>query len=298
MIHYVIILLAVVCFTAQFAFTKIFEKSIRPTLDISLLMVAVTNLVGALMFWVISGFRVHLSPVSLFWAVALAVIMIPYYCIGVKILSLGSLAVYSMFMMLGGMLVPFFYGVLFLKETISVGQTVGTVLLTVSIVLQSLSQKSAVDIPKETNRTKALFFVLCVAIFFINGMTGVIAKAHETDVRAVDEISFTAISCTLTAVLALLLLCVIPKRREALRAALTCRPLAVMTLLGAAAYTGSFLHLKAAAFVPASIQFPLVSGGVIVLSALTAAVAFREKVTKQEWVSVMGAFLSTVLFAF
>ena len=41
-----------------------------------------------------------------------------------------------------------------------------------------------------------------------------------------------------------------------------------MILLGAAAYIGNFLHLKAASFVPASVQFPLVSGGVIVLSAL------------------------------
>jgi hypothetical protein len=34
--------------------------------------------------------------------------------IGIKVLSLGSLAVCSMFMMLGGMLVPFFYGIIFL----------------------------------------------------------------------------------------------------------------------------------------------------------------------------------------
>jgi uncharacterized membrane protein len=40
-----------------------------------------------------------------------------------------------MFMMLGGMLVPFFYGVLFLQEKLSVGKVIGTVLLTVFIVL-------------------------------------------------------------------------------------------------------------------------------------------------------------------
>ena len=61
--------------------------------------------------------------------------MLPYYLIGIKVLSLGSLAIYSMFMMLGGMLVPFFYGITFLHETISVGKVIGTVLLTVFIVL-------------------------------------------------------------------------------------------------------------------------------------------------------------------
>ena len=71
-----------------------------------------------------------------------------------------------------------------------------------------------------------------------------------------------------------------------------------MIAIGATAYTGSFLHLKAAAKVPASVQFPLVSGGVIVLSALVSAFIFREKINKKEWISVAGAFLATFLFAF
>ena len=71
-----------------------------------------------------------------------------------------------------------------------------------------------------------------------------------------------------------------------------------MIFIGAAAYTGNFLHLKAAANVPASVQFPLVSGGVIVLSALVSAFFFREKISRREWIAVGGSFLSTVLFAF
>jgi multidrug transporter EmrE-like cation transporter len=71
-----------------------------------------------------------------------------------------------------------------------------------------------------------------------------------------------------------------------------------MTLIGATAYTGNFLHLLAASDVPASVQFPLVSGGVIVLSALVSAFLFKEKLSKKEWLSIAGAFASTVLFAF
>jgi len=46
------------------------------------------------------------------------------------------------------------------------------------------------------------------------------------------------------------------------------------------------------------VQFPLVSGGVIVLSALVSAFIFKEKVSRQEWLCVGGAFLATFLFAF
>jgi drug/metabolite transporter (DMT)-like permease len=83
-----------------------------------------------------------------------------------------------------------------------------------------------------------------------------------------------------------------------MKAMVKLKPIAVMVLIGAAAYTGNFLHLKAASAVPASVQFPLVSGGVIVISALVSFFIFREKLSWKEWISIAGAFLSTVLFAF
>jgi len=76
------------------------------------------------------------------------------------------------------------------------------------------------------------------------------------------------------------------------------KPMGIMVLIGATTYTGNFLHLLAANNVPASVQFPLVSGGVIVLSALVSALFFKEKISKKEWISVVGAFVSTFLFAF
>ena len=128
--------------------------------------------------------------------------------IGIKVLSLGSLATYSMFMMLGGMLVPFFYGIIFLNETISVGKLIGTVLLTVFIIMQAIAQRLSDDGKKNDTKTRVLFFLLCILIFFINGMTGVIVKAHSISDGAVDEMSFTVIYCGMTAIASLLLLIV------------------------------------------------------------------------------------------
>ena len=301
MIDYVFIILAVACFAAQFAFTKLYEGEAGQTATSSLVMLVGTSLVGALIFFCAGGFSVSFSPISTLWAAIFAVIMIPYYMIGIKVLSLGSLAIYSMFMMLGGMIVPFFYGIIFLNEEISVGKAIGTVLLTIFIVLQALCQKSSDEEAKGGN--KYLFFILCIIIFFINGMTGVIAKAHSISVGAVDEASFTATYCAMTAVfsLAILLLSCLKSGREKARvvkSALKIKPIAIMVLLGAAAYGGNFLQLLAADKVPASVQFPLVSGGVIVLSALVSALIFREKISKKEWISVVGAFVSTFLFSF
>lgn len=71
-----------------------------------------------------------------------------------------------------------------------------------------------------------------------------------------------------------------------------------MILLGAASYGGNFFLLLAADKVPASVQFPLVSGGVILLSYAVSLFVFKEKPTKLELCCVLGSFLSTFLFAF
>lgn len=307
MMAYVIILLAVFCFAGQFAFTKLYESSVKQTTVTSLVMLVFTGSIGTILYLLIGGFRLEFSSVSIFWAVMFALVMIPYYMIGIKVLSLGSLAIYSMFMMLGGMIVPFFYGICFLRESVSVSQIFGIILLTFFIILQAISQsdveenkrEGAIDRPKK----KILFFVLCLIIFFLNGLTGVIAKAHQISGEAVDEISFTVISCALTVIFSLILLVLefLRDHKEMcrqVRSTLKMKSIWTMMMIGATAYTGNFLHLLAANDVPASVQFPLVSGGVIVLSALVSFFAFKEKLTVKEWISIGGAFVSTILFAF
>ena len=301
MTAYITILLAVFCFAGQFAFTKLYEGSVKQTNITALVMLVFTSVIGTLLYIFIGAFRVEFSAVSVFWAVLFALVMIPYYMIGIKVLSLGSLAVYGMFMMLGGMLVPFFYGVWFLRESVSVAQILGTVLLTGFIILQAVSQDKNTE--KQSIKTKAIFFALCLIIFFLNGLTGVIAKAHQISAGAVDEVSFIVISCALTAIFSLILLAFefLRNRREKSRQVMTTlkfKPMWIMALIGATTYTGNFLHLIAASDVPASVQFPLVSGGVIVLFALVSFFAFREKLTVKEWISIGGAFAATVLFAF
>ena len=169
MTDYIFIIIAVLCFAAQFAFTKLYERAVRQTAVTALVMLFVTSLIGTVLYLLVGGFRVCFSAVSLFWAAFMAVIMIPYYMIGIKVLSLGSLAIYSMFMMLGGMLVPFFYGIIMLNESVSYGKIAGTVLLTVFIILQAIWQEPTDGEKRGDKKTKWLFFALCLLIFFING---------------------------------------------------------------------------------------------------------------------------------
>ena len=300
MLDYFLIFLAVGCFALQFIFTKIYSKSVEQNFETALTMLFLTGIFGAALYFVINGFSLRFSTTSVWLAIVFAVVMIPYYTLSFKALTLGSVAIYSTFMMLGGMLLPFVYGTVWLHEPLSWGKAVGCALLCACIVAQGVSQKKAED---GKNKGNTLFFLLCLCIFIVNGLTGVIAKAHQTRPAAVDEVSFIVLSCLFTALLSLFLLSVrlCFKRQGALLSVKTVckgKALGIVFLLGAAMHTGNFLILIAAASIPASVQFPLISGGTILLSALLALLLFKEKPPKKEWLCILSAFLSSLFFAF
>lgn len=300
MYYYLILFAAVLMFAAQFAFTNIYGERVQQSFIQTLVMILLTSMIGAAMYWVIGGFRVEFSPALLFYAAAFALVMIPYYVLGIQVLSIGSVALYSMFMMLGGMALPFVYGLFFLGEPLTLGKGIGCVALSLAILAQFLAQQKQEGAKKGK---KGLFILLCIAIFILNGLTGVIAKAYAISLTRPDEIGFTVVSCFLTAVFSgALLIGVGFKQKQELISEIkkAFQPAILLCILaiGIFTHTGNFFHLMAAAQLPASVQFPMVSGGVIVCSAMVSAGIFKEKISKREWLCVALACISTVLFAF
>ena len=78
MTGYIFIAFAVICFTAQFAFTKGYEGSVKQTVTTSLLLLILTGLVGGILFFFAGGATLSLSLPSLLYAVFFAGVMIPY----------------------------------------------------------------------------------------------------------------------------------------------------------------------------------------------------------------------------
>ena len=310
---YVFIIISVFGFALQFVLMQIYEKQIKQNLTTGIFLTIITNVVGAVFFFVINLFKINVSKNAFFLAALLAVDMIAYNLLSLRALSLGNLAVYSMFMMLGGMALLVLYGVLFLKEELSVCKIIGLISLTGFMILQALStgnksdEKSQPNYKSETvndRRKKWVYLAYCVAVFIVNGLTGVISKAHQVGQNAVDEKSFLVLSCALTVVLGIIIFVIerlMPRKYESngeLFAMLKVRPLGISALLGIVMYGANYFLLLAARTVPASAQFPIVSGGVIALSALASILVFKDKLNRYEIIAVIGSFLSTILFAF
>ena len=68
-------------------------------------------------------------------------------------------------------------------------QIIGTVLLTGFIVLQAITQTDSQDknTEKQSTKTQITFFVLCLIIFFLNGLTGVIVLSALVSFFAFKE---------------------------------------------------------------------------------------------------------------
>ncbi len=145
-LSYVFLILAVVCIVGQFLITKLYQRSVRQALITSLFFVLLSSLVTLIIFFVYNGFRFGgITSYSLLLALVSSVIMIVYNVISIKILGLGEVSIYSMFMMLGGMIVPFVEGLIVNPETnrLKLTNGLGLVLLTFFLIFQVAGVKTA-----------------------------------------------------------------------------------------------------------------------------------------------------------
>lgn len=78
--------------------------------------------------------------------------------------------------MLGGMVLPYFYGLIFLDEEITLLKVVAMLMMVVAIIMQS-------DGDCENKKNSNLFYILCVAVFILNGGTSIVSKIHQINTQ-------------------------------------------------------------------------------------------------------------------
>ena len=164
--HYILVFIATVLLAVDFAFQKRYQQKQGTDVKAGLTFNAVIGLLTAMIFFIVNGFAIKLSLYSIVMAACMSICLLSYTILGFKVLKEGNMAFYTMFLMTGGMVVPYVWGVLFLDEPLSMLRLVGLIIIVVAIVLSNCS------VAKSTPKT----VVLCVVIFFLNGGCSVISK--------------------------------------------------------------------------------------------------------------------------
>lgn len=160
--YFLLLFLAAVLFASQFLFNQKFNEECGSTWHASLLFTLYTSVISFFAMLVINGFKLDFSYFSLSMATVYSAVSILYSYMSIKAFSVVNLSVYSVFAMLGGMLLPFLYGILFCNENISIGKILCCVLITVSLFITVSGGK----------KEGKLYYV---AVFILNGLVGVLS---------------------------------------------------------------------------------------------------------------------------
>ena len=318
---YLLLILAAFLLAVCFALNKIYQNHAGATLKSGFLYNTLLGLVATLIFFALNGFKFEITPFSFVLATVFTVLVVAYTLLGFKILSDGSVAVYSIFLMSGGMIIPYIYGILFLDEEFSPLRTVGLAVLIFAVVLSNFKEGGA--------RIKTSKLFMCIGVFILNGFVGIISKLHQietihTKVSTEAFVMLSEIGKFLFGGIALIVICII-ERKESIKfreghnitnemqenhevsaeyesngKALLLKKAKILIpiIVAAAAVDGIsyFLQLKGATDLPATVLFPTITGASMVFSTLADVLVFREKPSKCVIISAALSFLGTLMF--
>ena len=304
--YYLLILLAVVLLALQFSTNKLYQLRCGNTAAASLTFSTLSGLTTSVIFLILTfamGETFTVTPYSLVMAAIIAVLCCTYTFIGFKIMAFGSMSVFMMFLMLGGMLLPYLFGVFYLNEGVSVGRIIGVILLAISMVFPVLSKDRSGGV---------IFVLLCAAVFTLNGCVSITSKLHQinTDFAVCGTTTFVFLTNFMNGIISAVGLLImnlsgakktVDDKGTTVAQVIRKNTKAIaLIVIGNAAFGGIsyMLQLIGAANVPASVLYPLVTGGSVVLSAVVGLLFFKERPDKVSGIGLLLSFAATFLFLF
>jgi len=288
MLDYILIILAVILLAGNFAITKLFQLKAGAGIVASLVFNAITGIFTVVLMWSINGFRIEITGFSLLMAFLMKMSVTLYTLIGFRMMAGGQMMVYTMFLMAGGMTVPYVWGIFALGEKFSLLRLLGLVLIIAGVIFSNYSKE----------KLSWRYICMGVAVFFLNGITSVTSKLHQIETRAatVNDYSFVALTGAVGFVFCGLMLLFVRKKNATLKKIPW--KAGVLIGLGSALLSGvSFLfQLIGASNLPATVLYPMITGGAVVFTALAARLFFREKLTKPMMLGLVFCFAGTCCF--
>lgn len=279
--NYVLLLISTALFAVMFAFNDRYRAAAGSGVCAALNLSFFSSCLGVVLLWCVGGFALpEFTTFGCLMGAALAVNEILFSLFSIKTLQYVNLSVYSVYAMLGGMLLPAVFGILFAREPMT-WQIGLCVVLIFGALLLTVEGKGG-----KRSKFAPIFYLL---VFFFNGMSGVLTKIHQMGDDAVSSNSFVMWGKIGTILIAGSLLLCLPKLKFSLpkRGYLPIAGLAVTSTIANLLLVVTLQHL------PASVQYPIVTGGVMVFSTILAFL-MRERVTKRQILSMVLAVLATV----
>lgn len=276
---YSLLTVSVIMFGLQFFFNSGYQKEGGNDMIASMILTLLSSLAGVVCLAIINGFDFYCTWFTLLMAALTALNSFLFTVCSLKSLAKINLSLYSLFSMLGGMMLPFVAGLLFFDESMTLGKALCLVFVIAALAL---------TVNKGTNKGGVVYYC---GIFILNGMSGVLStiyqrSAYEKATAAGYSLWSALIS---VAVAGVYLAFVWRKVRKP-----SWKAVAFAVGGGTLSRVAGYILLLSLAVLPASIQYPFITGGVMIVSTVIAAIA-GQKPSKKEILSVVLAFVGVLV---
>lgn len=262
--YYLLVIGATAMFGVQFLFNGKYQEKAGSSVRSSMVLSLITGIVGTIALIIINGWNITLTPFTVFMAIVCALNALLFNFCSIFALKHINVSIYSLFSMIGGMTLPFVAGICFFNEGITIAKVL--CLITISVGLSFTVQKG----DKKSGR----FFY--IGVFFFNGMGALLSvlynKASFEKGAPADYSIASAICKVLLSAIVLFILKLIDRKKASHDKSVASSAI-IITLIFAAICglfnsLANFILLIALDYIPASMQYLLVTGGVVTFSTL------------------------------
>lgn len=286
---YMMLTLSAMLLGIDFALNKIYQRNYGTSPKAVLLFNSLLGLTTAVIFFAFNGFKLRFSLYSLIMAGIMSTFVMCYNILGFRLLKSGTLTLYTLFLMTGGMILPYIYGLLFLHENFSLLRTAGLILILSGVILSNFNGE----------HINAKQILLCATVFILNGFVSIISKIHQSQetYACVNSAEFIILGGIFKFFLAGFLFFIFKNKSPAEKNPISLKK-AVFIIAGSAAIGGIsyLLQLFGAKTLPATLLYPFITGGSIIFSALADLILFKEKLSSKLLLSIFLCFTGTLMF--
>lgn len=175
-IFYILLFASALIFSLQFLVTRQYQRINGTGFLGAVRLSFMAYLTIAIFFFVkgcitMGGLNFGFSWFTLLMTLGISIVSLSCVYMGIKVLSFGDMSVYSVFMMLGSLILPSLVGLVFYGEELTLLKAIA-ILLMFSAIIFSVS-----SIDKSKINLKAILFY--IGIFVMNGMIGVFMTIHQ-----------------------------------------------------------------------------------------------------------------------
>ena len=186
-------------------------------------------------------------------------------------------------------------GFLFFEENIGVFQLAGIALMMISFIF-------ATEKKKDEKKGSFIWLLFCALAFTCSGAIGFMQKTHQASSAHKGEINtFLVLSFIVSFVFSTVLALISMKREnkplieKKKNGKIYWFILIIMIDSGICVAANHKLNLGLSGQIPSAVFFPLVNGGNLVLTTLSAFIIFKEKLSPKKWVGVIVGIVAVLL---